>query len=81
MIIDVSDAIEHHRRGDLERAATVYEAALAQDPRRADVLHLLGPVALQHGDARRAGALFSQAVGLRPDVADYHAGLGETYWR
>jgi tetratricopeptide (TPR) repeat protein len=80
MTIDVSDAIEHHRRGELERAATVYEAALAEDPRRVDVLHLLGLVALQYGDARRAAALFGRAVALRPDVADYHAGLGETYW-
>ena len=55
MIIDVSDAIEHHRRGDLSELLAVAGRVLAQDPRRADVLHLLGPVALQHGDACAAG--------------------------
>ena len=72
--------MDQHRNGELERAARSYDAALAEDPDRPDALHLLGLVALQQGDARRAAALIGRAVAVRPDVADYHAGLGETYW-
>ncbi len=80
MPIDLSEAMQQHRNGELERAARSYDAALAEDPDRPDALHLRGLVALQQGDARRAAALIGRAVAVRPDVADYHAGLGETYW-
>ncbi|MDR3636558.1 MAG: tetratricopeptide repeat protein [Isosphaeraceae bacterium] len=77
MPLDLSDALVKHRQGDLERAARVYEAALAEDPDRPDALYLLGLVALQRGDLGRAGALMGKAVVVRPEEADYHAGLGE----
>ena len=80
MPMDLSEAIEHHRKGELERAARVYQAALAEDPQRPEALHLLGLVAIQKGDAVRAVDLIGRAVAARPDVAEYHGGLGEAYW-
>jgi tetratricopeptide (TPR) repeat protein len=80
MPIDLTLAIAQHRSGELERAARVYEAALAEDPERPEALHLLGLVALQQGDARRAAALIGRAVAARCDRANYHASLGEAYW-
>ncbi len=80
MPMDLSEAIEHHRRGELERAAQIYEAALALEPERAEALHLLGLVALQKGDARSAVDLIGRAVAARPGEAEYHACLGEAYW-
>jgi len=79
MPVDVSQAIEHHRQGHLEQAARTYEAALEEDPDRPDVLHLLGLVALQQGDPRRAGALIHRAVTLQPAEAAYHASLAEVF--
>jgi tetratricopeptide (TPR) repeat protein len=78
--IDLSEAIALHRRGELERAASTYQAALAEDPNRHEALHLLGLLALQQGDPRSAAALIRRALAVQPDVADYHVALGETYW-
>ncbi len=79
MPVDLSVAWEHHRRGDLERAAREYEAALAEDPDRSEALYLLGVVGLQRGEPGRAATLLERAVAVRPEVADYHAGLAEAY--
>jgi tetratricopeptide (TPR) repeat protein len=78
--IDLSQAIEQHRRGELKQAASTYEAALVEDPDRHEALHLLGMVALQRGDARRGVALIMRALAIRPDAAGYRASLGEAYW-
>jgi tetratricopeptide (TPR) repeat protein len=80
MPIDLSVAWQHFRRGDLAQAARFCETGIAENPDRADALHLLGLVALQSGDATRAMALMGRAIAVRPDVADYHAGLAEVYW-
>jgi len=79
MPVDLSDALAHHGRGDLERAERGYQAALAEDPDRPDALYLLGLVAFQRGDPARAFGLMGKAVAVRPDVADYQAGLGEVH--
>lgn len=77
---DLTEAVEWHQNGDLDRAARAYEAALAADPDDADALHLLGLVALQRGDAPRAAALIGRAAALRPGDATYLANLAEAYW-
>jgi tetratricopeptide (TPR) repeat protein len=80
MPVDLNEAVEHHRRGDLDRAARGYEAVLATDPNDPDALHLLGVVALQRGDPGCAVALIGRSIALRPDDATSHANLGEAYW-
>jgi Flp pilus assembly protein TadD len=79
MPINLSEAMEQHRQGHLDRAATAYEAALAENPDQPEVLHLLGLVALQRGDAGRAVALIGRAVALRPAEAAFHVNLAEAY--
>ena len=49
-------------------------------PDEPEALHLLGVVALQRGDALRAIDLIGRAISLRPNVAIFHANLGEAYW-
>jgi tetratricopeptide (TPR) repeat protein len=80
MAVDLSEALEHHARGDLDRAARIYEAVLAVDPNEPEALHLLGLVALQRGDPARAAALIGRAVSLQPADATFHVNLGEAYW-
>ncbi len=80
MAVNLSEALEHHERGDLERAARLCEAALAEQPDEPDALHLLGLVALQRGEAGWAAELIRKAVTFRPDAAAFHANLAEAYW-
>jgi tetratricopeptide (TPR) repeat protein len=80
MPINLTEALEQHRRGHLDRAAGAYEAALAEDPDQPEVLHLLGLVSLQRGNAGRAVALIGRAVAIRPAEAAFHASLAEAYW-
>jgi tetratricopeptide (TPR) repeat protein len=80
MPIDLSEAMDYHGRGELDRAARIYESALAEDPDEPDALQLLGLISLQRGDAHRAIALIGRAVALRPNEATFHANLGEAYW-
>ena len=79
MPVDLSEALEEHRRGNLERAARVYEAALAEDPDHPDALYLLGVVAIQQGDPQQAVHLIGRAAALRPADAVIHANLAEAY--
>jgi tetratricopeptide (TPR) repeat protein len=79
MPVDLNAALEEHRRGHIERAALVYQTALAEDPDHPDALHLLGVVAIQQGDPNQAALLIGRAAALRPDDAAIHANLGEVY--
>jgi tetratricopeptide (TPR) repeat protein len=72
-------AIALHQRNALEEAARAYQDILAEDPRQADALHLLGVIAHQRGDSVQAVQLINRAIGLCPSVASYHANLAEAY--
>jgi tetratricopeptide (TPR) repeat protein len=80
MAADLSEAIEHHRRGRLDRALALYEAALAVDSENAQALHLIGLVLLQQGNPNKAADLLERAVALQPKEAAFHASLAEAQW-
>jgi tetratricopeptide (TPR) repeat protein len=69
--------LQQHQLGRLDAAARVYQSVLAGEPGHPDALHLLGVVALQKGDYRRAADQISQAIARKPGMADYHANLAE----
>jgi tetratricopeptide (TPR) repeat protein len=76
---DLNTALEYHRRGLLPQAARIYEGLLLSHPGHAGLLHLLGVVALQQGDPRRAVELIGQAIAREPGEAPFHANLAEAY--
>jgi tetratricopeptide (TPR) repeat protein len=76
---DLNSAIRHHTNGRLDLAAGIYRNILAENPRDADALHLLGVVAHQEGDEARAVDLIKQAIGLRPGAAAFYSNLAEVY--
>ncbi len=80
MAVDLDPGLEQHRQGDLEGAAKVYEAALAEDPDRSEALHLLGLVHFQRNELEQAATLITRAATLAPEQAPYHVSLAEVYW-
>jgi len=72
-------AIELHRSGQLDGAASLYRDVLASEPNNADALHWLGVLHNQLGDHARATELIGQAVALKPSAYLYHGNLAEAY--
>ena len=62
-------ALAFHRQGQLALAQAVYEQILGIQPRNADALHLLGVIAAQMQNPRKAVELLDQAIELKPNVA------------
>jgi tetratricopeptide (TPR) repeat protein len=84
MPVDLTEALEEHRRGNLEWAACAYESILNAHPDHPDALYLLGVISLQKGDPRRAVHLIGRAAALRPadpvilgNLAEAYRALGE----
>jgi tetratricopeptide (TPR) repeat protein len=61
-----------HSAGRLAEAEQVYRGVLAEAPRHADSLHMLGVLASQCGQPEAALACIDQAIAIRPSAAMYH---------
>ena len=75
----VSQGLRHHNAGDLDRAESLYRAALDADPEHADALHLSGVIAHQRGHHQTAIELISKAVQKQPRNGGFLNNLGEAY--
>ncbi len=75
----LEQALALHRAGSRAEAAVLYRAVLADEPRNADALHLLGLVLKGEGKTDEALELIRRAVELRPDFADGHYNLGNLH--
>ena len=60
-------AVAHHQAGRLQPAEQLYRQILAQQPRHADALHLLGVIAHQVGRDDVAVDLIRRAIALNPN--------------
>jgi|SRR5579883_1620313 len=67
---------ELHRAGRLAEAEALYRAVLAQEPRNADALHLLGLIAGAAGQTDAAVALIREAIRVMPSLAPALYNLG-----
>jgi tetratricopeptide (TPR) repeat protein len=76
---DLNIALGFHQRGNLQEAARSYQGVLARRPDDAQALNLLGVVALQQGNPRRAVELIGRAIALSPAVAAFHCNVAEAY--
>ena len=68
-------ALALHQRGQLEQAERAYTTLLEKDPRNFDVLHLLGMVHQQRGDADKAVDRLTEAMAISDGVAEAHCNL------
>ncbi len=72
-------ALEFHRCGNLTSAKEIYERLLVSHPENAEVLHLLGVIALQTKDFPRAIGLISKALVINPQMPNAFSNLGNVY--
>lgn len=71
-----SQAVAHHQAGRFQQAADLYHQVLAEHPRHADALHLLGLVAYKTGHWDEAAGLIAEAVQQDSTKAPYCFNLG-----
>lgn len=77
----MAEAVAAHQANRLDTAFAAYSSILEHFPDHADALHYFGVIHFQRGDLDRARAKIERAVALRPDVAAYHANLGNVLKR
>jgi predicted O-linked N-acetylglucosamine transferase (SPINDLY family) len=70
-------ALQHHQAGRLREAEQLYRQILAQQPRHADAMHLLGVIAHQAGRHDAGADLIRAAITLQPNWPEAHSNLGE----
>lgn len=71
----LASAIQFHQAGNLAAAESIYNDILLHHPRQADALHLLGTIALQHGEFAYAETLLTQAVDANKKVPQFQLNL------
>jgi tetratricopeptide (TPR) repeat protein len=69
-------AIALHQRGQFPQARRIYEEILRIEPKNFDALHLLGVIAAQSKDSKRAVQLFDKAIKINPAHAPLHCNRG-----
>ncbi|GIX47092.1 MAG: hypothetical protein KatS3mg131_1303 [Candidatus Tectimicrobiota bacterium] len=72
----LAQALQAYQSGNWQQVAHFCEALLAQDPANADAWHLLGLVACQQQDYRRAESCLRRAVACQPTLAAFQHNLG-----
>ena len=76
MPISIEEALSLHREGRLDEAAALYRKLLADNPKYADALHLLGAVEFQRKNPQAAIAFIGEAIAIAPNTAAFHSNLG-----
>ncbi len=70
------EAVRLHGSGAFDEAERAYRQILLGHPDHPDVVHLLGYLCYQKGDAGNAVALIRRAIELAPDSVEAHNNLG-----
>ena len=73
-------AMQHHQAGRLPQAQAIYRDVLAEQPRHAEAVHLLGVLALQTARSDIALRLINQAIEISPKEPTFHSNLGNVFW-
>jgi len=72
-------AVEHHKKGELPQAESLYQQILHIVPDQPIALHLLGLIAGQVGKNDEAVTLITKALAIHPDYAEAHNNLGNVF--
>jgi tetratricopeptide (TPR) repeat protein len=79
-LAQIYELVEQHRGvGRLDKAEALLKQVLASRPKEPTAIYLLGIIAHQSGNLAHAIDHLKRATALAPDIALYHASLGEMY--
>jgi Flp pilus assembly protein TadD len=70
------EALSLHQKGKLGEAAALYREIMAQNPKNADALHLLGVIEFQTRNPSAAIELIGCAIKIEPNNAAFFSNLG-----
>ena len=76
MNLKFKEAIDLHRKGQLEEAKKVCLEVLKLEPNNFNILHLLGIIAFQKKNYKVSDELISKAIKINPDFADAYTNHG-----
>lgn len=79
-MVDISQALSFHSKGDLEKAKALYHLFLAENAKHPDVSNLLGLIYLQENDLKNAQKYFEDAVEGFP-CAEFYQNLGLCFYK
>jgi len=71
-----AEGLRHHQAGRFDLAGALYLKALAEQPNDAGVLHLLGALLNQQGNAAQAVELLAKSVAINPNNPEAWSNLG-----
>jgi uncharacterized protein (TIGR02466 family) len=71
-------AIQHHTKGELPEAESLYRMILQRDPTQVAAINMLGLIAHQVGKNSIAVDLISKALEMSPNLAEAHNNFGLT---
>jgi tetratricopeptide (TPR) repeat protein len=77
----IEQAAEAENRGQLPRAAKLYEDALHADPNNSEALAGLGTVSLKQEDPATARQYFARALGKNPNFMPALVGQADALWK
>ena len=77
----IAYGVKCHQSGNLDEAQAIYDAVLARQPERAEVLNYMGILKHQRGDLPAAAALMRRVVELNPDADGVWNNLGNVLIR
>jgi tetratricopeptide (TPR) repeat protein len=72
----LQEALDAHRRGDVEAALPIYREVLAQEPENPLAQHFLGMIHYRRGHLDEALPLLQSALAKRPEEPEFHNNFG-----
>lgn len=73
-------ALSFHQQGELAQAEALYEEILTIQPKQADSLHMLGVIAFQKKEYRKAVDLFGKAIEIYPRHSAFYNNRGNALY-
>ncbi len=73
----LQQALQHHRKNELDHAESLYRGVLAVQPEHPDALGMLGQLLVQTGRSAEGVDLLQRAIAAKPREPAFHAALGQ----